>query len=171
VARRSTWGHRGRPTGTFRLISRYTTEVLHLRHLTYYSLFFIGKNCYKEGYTLLSNIFEDCNRLSGTAVSFDDLGDTIMPHPLFCYAQGRAGQSDYLTWGVLFHGSNYMPTTLFRAWHTPYLFPPSAVHRVESVPITSTTATQLQEDGAATILSSMSAQSPRLTPVPSHARS
>jgi len=132
--------------------------------------FFRPTTC-KVRYTLPSNIFEDCNRLSGTAVSFDDLGDTIKPHPLFCYAQGRAGQSDYLTWGVLFHGSNYMPTTLFRAWHTPYLFPPSAIHRVESIPITSTTATQLQEDGAATILSSMSAQSPRLTPVPSHARS
>jgi len=171
VARRSPWGHRGRPTGTFRLISRRTTEVLRLRHLDYNSLYFIGCARHKVGYTLLSNIFEDCNRLSGTAVSFDDLGDTIMPHPFFCYAQGRAGQSDYLIWGVLFHGSNYMPTTLFRAWHTPYLFPPSAVHRVESVPITSTIATQLQEDGAATILSSMSAQSPRLTPVPSHARS
>jgi len=62
--------------------------------------FFRPTTC-KVRYTLPSNIFEDCNRLSGTAVSFDDLGDTIKPHPFFCYAQGRAGQSDYLTWGVL----------------------------------------------------------------------
>jgi len=49
--------------------------------------FFRPTTC-KVRYTLPSNIFEDCNRLSGTAVSFDDLGDTIKPHPLFLLRTG-----------------------------------------------------------------------------------